>query len=324
MKTKKIFKLIIVVLMFMFVSSGCSQQKSSKEKVSSNCIDEQHFEYLADNAHKKCNDKIYYKNNCDENIISGADIRTFTVLYDQSKYFLRGYAKDKNYVYYEGKILKDADVSTFGLVDAVYAKDKNYVYAYGRKIEDSDGRTFVYFNETNEGEDKNRVYNFLGESELKINKAYPGQEKYMGEFLVSILKYRWKKDKEYIYLRDEIIVGADPNTFKLIRDSNSDSTGYSKDKNNIYFLEKRIINVDKNSFRILQLGDYAVDKNKAYYNDKEVIGADIKTLEEVSVTCNPGHCYAKDKKNVYSFGEIIEGANPKTFEFDNSPCNFYF
>lgn len=85
--------------------------------------------------------------------ITGADISTFVAAVDGNGYVTL-YSKDKNHVYYSGKIVA-ADPATFdivaiqhdptGAIDAIWSKDKDHVYfSYGNHeiIPGADPETF--------------------------------------------------------------------------------------------------------------------------------------------------------------------------------------
>ncbi len=62
-----------------------------------------------------------------EKIVKTADIKTFTILnFKIDPYFKpNAFAKDKQYVYCEGDIIKDADPQTFRYEENIYKDDKN-------------------------------------------------------------------------------------------------------------------------------------------------------------------------------------------------------
>lgn len=76
---------------------------------------------------------------------------------------------------------------------------------------------------------------------------------------------------------------------------------------------------------------YFKDGNKIYYQNvgdvlatpRKVKGVDLKTFKVYRTDCLKDHChntseYAKDKKNVYYWGEKIKGADLETFKpFEN-------
>lgn len=67
------------------------------------------------------------------------------------------FSKDKNYVYYIGKIIIWADVKTFKILDWNYSSDIKYIYFYWEKIEHLDAKSFQIISK-NYIKDKNGVY----------------------------------------------------------------------------------------------------------------------------------------------------------------------
>lgn len=67
------------------------------------------------------------------------DNDTFTILKNKK------YAKDKNAVFYEGDVIKDASPNTFEVInDRGYSKDTNYVFVDFDKVIGANPQTFVY------------------------------------------------------------------------------------------------------------------------------------------------------------------------------------
>ena len=75
--------------------------------------------------------------------------------------------------------------------------------------------------------------------------------------------------------------------------------------------EYKVEGVDLQTFEILANEDYAKDKNNVYYYGQKVEGADSKSFTLISskVSNLP---YAKDENNVY-FGNSVIGADVKSF-----------
>jgi len=110
-----------------------------------------YFKYVIDG------DSVYYLS--DEGLavkIPEADLDTFEEV--DGDY---GYIRDKNNVFFRGKILEGADVKTFTGVSSVY-KDKNNVYYHGKIVKNADSKTFQTIRNKNGGicyyKDKNYVY----------------------------------------------------------------------------------------------------------------------------------------------------------------------
>jgi len=94
-------------------------------------------------------------------------------------------------------------------------------------------------------------------------------------------------------------------TFKILNDK------YAKDGKSVYFLgNKSFEDVDIKTFEVMPQY-YSRDKNNVYRPINEWIqkinGANPKTIKVLS------QYYSKDDKNVYVAGEIVKGADPKTF-----------
>lgn len=71
--------------------------------------------------------------------IKSVDRESFEII-DNDSY--GDYAKDKNNVYYEGIIIKNADNQSFKVLDYRYAKDKNNCYKYGEMTDVSECEKF--------------------------------------------------------------------------------------------------------------------------------------------------------------------------------------
>ncbi len=79
----------------------------------------------------KDKDNIYYKGK----IWNGADYQTFEIIYNY-------YSKDKDHIFFEDKVVYGADLKTFEVINDYYAKDKNSVYLSGEKVKNANPKTF--------------------------------------------------------------------------------------------------------------------------------------------------------------------------------------
>ncbi len=104
----------------------------------------------------KDKNNAYYR----EKIIKNADVKTFGVIKSSSENIISEYAYDKNTVYLHGKKINGSDPKTFEVVDHIVAKDKNDFYLHGIKL-NVDIATFEYTFEGGffKGKDKNKTYN---------------------------------------------------------------------------------------------------------------------------------------------------------------------
>lgn len=93
---------------------------------------------------------------------------------------------------------------------------------YGKRvhwIEGTDHNSFVVLKNKNFAKDRKQVY-FKGK---KINNATPD-----GFELLSDDDYGYSKNHHYAFMNNEVIIGADPNTFEVLE------FPYAKDKNDVY------------------------------------------------------------------------------------------
>lgn len=74
----------------------------------------------------KCDDKVYYE----DKLLVDADVNTMIPVGVTSNY-----AKDSKTVYFDGEVVIGADAATFDIGDGINAKDKYHTYRYGQRIE---------------------------------------------------------------------------------------------------------------------------------------------------------------------------------------------
>ncbi len=133
----------------------------------------------------------------------------------------------------------------------------------------------------------------------------------------------WLQDKNNVYLGGNKVDGADPASFSEIKNP------LYKDKNNIYVNNNVLLGADvenfAETFEVLNYPYYR-DSSNVYYCDLTdsslptctvVSGADqstfvVQNLEDAKSEL--GDKFAFDKNHVYYLGNIIEGADPKTFK----------
>ena len=101
-----------------------------------------------------------------------------------------------NKVYYEGDLLKNADVESFQILSHLYAKDKKNVYSFGEIIYEFDVESFeVCFTlgndptPTNYTKDKNSIYYLNVKLEQLDLDTFIALENYYG------------KDKKLVFLK---------------------------------------------------------------------------------------------------------------------------
>jgi|GEM_PF-5796404 len=249
-------------------------------------------------------------------VIKGADVNSFKIL---KKY----YSADKNTVFFFNKVVNGADRKSFRVFDydeyspyEYCAADKNNLYKRGVKFTDANPKK-VRFLEGFIADDKN-VYDNNG-------FLIKGRDGKTFQVLNQNKHYYYTKDKNGGYDVNGKIEGSDGKTFQYLGEN------YSKDKNNVYYYSTKIEGVDAKTFQVVSLC-FTKDKNNVYYwlspTEKRIIEkADPKTFqllsEELAIKSDVYRYHAKDKNYVFYHFHIIEGANPKTFEYLKYPDGSY-
>lgn len=235
--------------------------------------------------------------------IIGADLESFSII-------SRVHSKDKNHVYYQEKIIDQADPNTLISLDGQEPRDKqlnylldaNAVYYAGKKIPDSDPASFKIISSSYE-KDKHHVYS----KGVILSHLDPAT--------FEELSY-YSKDKSHAYFKEKLILNADSASFQELgygeNEVQRESSHYAKDKNRVYRNDNALPDVDQASFELLRHGEansvYAKDKNHVYFDGTPMPQADIASFELMTTE------YAKDKNWVYLNGEPQGYLNPKTFK----------
>lgn len=202
---------------------------------------------------------------CQNMPVPGSDPETFGVLFtywntvDPAPEPAVEYAKDKNQVYFDCGIGSGVDVATFDIIahngDCTFSTDKDNVY-YG--CLDSPAGVTPGF--------------------MPIEHADRTSFEY--------LEAGYAKDKNYVYEDGRVIVGADPNTFIILKDRKNQYSTFSKDANHVFNSGKLLPTADAPTFEAL------LTVGKIFLEGE----------------------YAKDKNHIYDLsGEIVSGADPATF-----------
>jgi len=226
-----------------------------------------------EDGYVKCEGKLYYSHFSVSKYeskritkeVAGADLNTIKDLGED-------YATDKNFVYYVGEIINEADPATFRILETEshnpndpsdypsYTADKNNVYKSYTKIIGADVKTF----------------------------------KYLSNF--------YSLDTDNVYYNTEQLLGADPLSFEVIGCWARD---YAKDNSNVYQRGIKIIGADPKTFKPIGCGYYSKDKNSVYFRESKVAGADPDTFEKTEYSTR-----GKDKNFIYEGTEKIGPVNP--------------
>ncbi len=187
-------------------------------------------------------DGVIYKYSFnDARKVIGADIDTFEVLGDQGLF-----AKDKNNVYKDWKIIERADPVTFKIIDSVYSRDKNYIFAHTSPVEYIDVNTF----EIIKGDYQKDRYNIYWQT-----KPLEGAD--LNSFRV-IGFAMYAKDKNYVYWNGRLIPKADPASFQIF-----EGGSFAKDHDTVFRYGKPLYDIDAESFEYID-ESCAKDKNGDY------------------------------------------------------------
>ena len=245
------------------------------------------------NAYAVENGKVLYKAgkfpNYGTTHIKEADPETFEVI----KY---PYAKDGNYVYLKGQIIKGANPKSFELMNMKwrYGKDDQAIYLRWEKLSE-DLENFKMLDE-NVSLDGNQVY-YWGDT---LEQADPHTFEVLGNY--------YYRDKNLVYWKRGVVQGANPMSFELVKGDKQ----LGKDGDKLYRDGQAI----DNQYKRLS-GVYTIDSKHAYYKDEIIADADPKSFEIVEVTNGKKksyYKYAKDANKVYLENKVIPGADPSTFE----------
>ncbi|MEI7511034.1 MAG: DKNYY domain-containing protein [Candidatus Peregrinibacteria bacterium] len=216
---------------------------------------------------------------------------------------------------------------------SMFSVENGKAYGNGEAIPNADIKTFTPIKSSNYAKDKNRAYY------LKPVYIHYGDYRYYTHTLENIdtesfevlsteppdgnLIKDFAKDKNHVFLGDEIIVGADPQKFSFIRNE------YQKDKNKVYWNGQSLPSADPNTFEILG-NSYGKDKKNVYWKDKKILRADPESLQNVPYNSLQNHkkeniftaflighempYLIKDKNAVYFHETKVKDADVNTFE----------
>lgn len=116
------------------------------------------------------------------------------------------------------------------------------------------------------------------------------------------------KDKQHVWYQQAWIEGADPASIK------ADKQPLCHDANDYYFKGEALHVSDMQTFKVIDLDSYFIgkDKNYCYTTDGRFKITDYKAFERI------GYRHSTDSHHVYYYTEVVEGADPKTFEEDQT------
>ncbi len=168
-----------------------------------------------------------------------------------------GYAKDKKYVYYRGKVIANANAETFKVVGEIYAIDKAHAYFNDNVIREADPATFSIIKEWGWSKDSKHIYARDRRIETCDLETF--------KFLTN----DWQADSKCVYRSQKILQLADPNTFKVI------NFWYGKDKEHVFYDTQLIEGADANTFHLFPGPCVVCARDKNYcYREKVVVNCE--------------------------------------------------
>lgn len=248
-----------------------------------------------------------YKSDYKAYKVSGADADSFKVLDDKCLY----YGKDKNHAFYSSFIIEGADSATFECLQRGYTKDAQRVYYEGKPILTADVGSFKVLTDTYHAMDINRVY-FSGQETLAATSSF---ELLLGQNLNQSIPF-YGRDSYNVYNKGERVEFADPSSFQIVDDH------HAKDDANVWWNLRthivRIPNADPESFKIFGTSTpfvkYAKDKNRVYvYGSSTELDASSFELISNDVVKDQNGVYCFEGKNIFIFDQV----DPKTFQILN-------
>lgn len=192
----------------------------------------------------------------DEVLVKNADAESFDELE-------AGYGKDKNHVYLNGYLVKNANPQTFEIIDyrdensygdKNYSKDKNFVFFNGNQIPRANPKTFQILEEKPYSKDDKDYY--FWNKPLNLSN--------INTFKLGLLKDNQYKsycgnDSKHFYLDTLKFPIADYKTFEYI-----DEGFFTKDKINVYYLGEIVSEADPKTFYYDTISRNMRDKNFEY------------------------------------------------------------
>ncbi|MBP5360810.1 MAG: DKNYY domain-containing protein [Bacteroidaceae bacterium] len=215
---------------------------------------------------------------------------------NDGKYEIRG-----NQVYYtwwtfsfghQDSLLIGADADSFEEIEDWLGRDKNHVWYEARLVEGCDPQTVKAV----------KKGLFCDKKDYYFEGA-PLHVKDMATFeVVAFNEYcLWAKDSKCGYYDSTRLEGIDSKTFKTI------DTFVAKDKYHVYYFGKVLPQADPETFEVMDGAGYMKDKANVWYMDSIMPGVEAKNAESE-------WSYAWDSKHAWYNGQLLKGADGKTFE----------
>lgn len=164
-------------------------------------------------------------------------------------------------VYYDGRLVRGADIATFRDLGFGYGKDRNHVYRHGEVLEFVDPHSFrVDERFAAKRQDGGEKAYYVSKFEVFYNGV-----KIPGAVAASfrILEGGYAKDAFCVYWKGEKVSGAVSSSFVYL------GWGYAKDTFCVYWKGEKVKGAVPSSFRVTRDG-YAEDTFNTYYRGNKV------------------------------------------------------
>lgn len=175
-------------------------------------------------------DKVYYKfwneaRGESRELIKEADAKSFKTLWNHK------YGKDKNSVFYRGRIIKGADSKSFKLIGDLYAIDKKQAYYAGELIESSTSKRFEVIDDYYSKDYKDIFYQDkpLHVCSIKEFKIFENDDNKRRDS-------RWSTDGCFYYFMNFKIPSDDYDNVILYKGVG----GFAKDRKWVYYLNRKL------------------------------------------------------------------------------------
>jgi hypothetical protein len=216
-----------------------------------------------------------------ETKLKGADPETF-VIFDQ-----KGYAKDKNQVYFAGTVVPGADASSFEVLRvgeydfATYGQDANQIFSGGEIVAEADPETFELMTHAGYAKDAHSAFHngmLISGADVTTFETFSddlakdANDYYTRENPIQVCDMKtftrtqdraagtiWGYDSECYYTLYQKRPITDPGTFEVL------SHSVAKDAANVYVFEETIEGADPATFVLVDEWEVAArDKNRCY------------------------------------------------------------
>lgn len=176
------------------------------------------------------------------------------------------YAKDKNYVYYDGKVLINAQVDSFTVLNMSYGKDKSSVYRKENQITGADPQSFKLITQHKDdfiygvySEDDNDIF-YDG---LIVNNVCDKSS--FRQVFKSKYRTRYAQDNKCFYYGENKIPVTNPKSFKSI------NINFSTDGETIFFKHAPLKTANIETFQTKRGGiHFSRDDKKCFYKSFEI------------------------------------------------------